>query len=77
MSIYLYYYIYLISLGGFFILLFFSILSFRNNESLEIKPGKNKNSGVMCLIDSFIYLAIALYINYKHRKELKEKDGYM
>ena len=31
----------------------------------------------MCLIDSFIYLAIAIYINYKHRKELKEKDGYM
>jgi hypothetical protein len=77
MSIYLYYYIYLISLGGFFILFFFSILSFRNNEFLEIKDGKNKNSGTMLLIDSLIYLAIALYINYKHRKELKEKDGYM
>ena len=77
MSIYLYYYIYLISLGGFFILFFFSILSFRNNEALEIKLGKNKNSGIMCLINSLIYLAIALYINYKHRKELKEKDGYM
>ena len=77
MSIYLYYYIYLISLGGFFILFFFSILSFRNNEFLEIKDGKNKNSGIMLLIDSLIYLAIALYVNYKHRKELKEKDGYM
>ena len=77
MSIYLYYYIYLISLGGFFILFFFSILSFRNNEFLEIKDGKNKNSGTMLLIDSLIYLAIAFYINYKHRKELKEKDGYM
>ena len=77
MSIYLYYYIYLISLGGFFILFFFSILSFRNNEFLEIKDGKNKNSGTMLLIDSLIYLAIALYINYKHRKELKERDGYM
>ena len=77
MSIFLYYYIYLISLGGFFILFFFSILSFRNNESLEIKEGKNKNSGVMCLIYSLIYLAIAIYINYKHRKELREKDGYM
>jgi hypothetical protein len=77
MSIYLYYYIYLISLGGFFILFFFSILSFRNNEFLEIKDGKNKNSGTMLLIDSLIYLAIALYVNYKHRKELKEKDGYM
>ena len=77
MSIYLYYYIYLISLGGFFILFFFSIFSFRNNEFLEIKDGKNKNSGTMLLIDSLIYLAIALYINYKHRKELKEKDGYM
>jgi hypothetical protein len=77
MSIYLYYYIYLISLWGFFILFFFSILSFRNNEFLEIKDGKNKNSGTMLLIDSLIYLAIALYINYKHRKELKEKDGYM
>ena len=31
----------------------------------------------MCLIDSLIYLAIAIYINYKHRKELQEKDGYM
>ena len=77
MSIYLYYYIYLISLGGFFILFFFSILSYRNNEFLEIKEGKNKNSGTMLLIDSLIYLAIALYVNYKHRKELKEKDGYM
>ena len=77
MSIYLYYYIYLISLGGFFILFFFSILSFRNNEFLEIKDGKNKNSGIMLLIDSLIYLAIALYVNYKHRKELKERDGYM
>ena len=77
MSIYLYYYIYLISLGGFFILFFFSILSFRNNEFLEIKNGKNKNSGIMLLIDSLIYLAIALYVNYKHRKELKERDGYM
>lgn len=77
MSIYLYYYIYLISLGGFFILFFFSILSFRNNESLEIKEGKHKNSGIMCLIDSLIYLAIALYVNYKHRKEIKEKDDYV
>ena len=77
MSIYLYYYIYLISLGGFFILFFFSILSFRNNEFLEIKDGKNKNSGIMLLIDSLIYLSIALYVNYKHRKELKERDGYM
>ena len=31
----------------------------------------------MLLIDGLIYLAIALYVNYKHRKELKEKDGYM
>jgi len=77
MSNYLYYYIYLISLGGFFILFFFSILSFRNNESLEIKEGKHKNSGIMCLIDSLIYLAIALYVNYKHRKEIKEKDDYV
>ena len=77
MSIYLYYYIYLVSLGGFFILFFFSILSFRNNESLEIKSGKHNNSGVMCLIDSLIYLAIAIFINYKYRKELKGRDGYV
>ena len=77
MSIYLYYYVYLVSLGGFFILFFFAILSFRNNEALEIKPGKHNNSGVMCLIDSFIYLGIAIYIYYRHRKELKERDGYM
>ena len=77
MSIYLYYYIYLVSLGGFFILFFISILSFRNNEALEIKSGKHTNSGVMCLIDSLIYLAIAIYIYYRHQRELKEKDGYM
>ena len=77
MSIYLYYYIYLVSLGGFFILFFISILSFRNNEALEIKSGKHINSGVMCLIDSLIYLAIAIYIYYRHQKELKERDGYM
>ena len=69
---YLYYYFYFICLGGFFTLLFFSILSFRNNEFLEIKKGKNKNSGIICLIDSFIYLAIAIYINYKNKKECSE-----
>jgi len=77
MSIYLYYYIYLISLGGFFVLFFFSVLSFKNNEALEIKQGKHKNSGVMCLIDSIIYLGIAIYVNYKYKKDQQEKDGYM
>ena len=72
-----YYYLFLISLGGFFILLFFSIMSFRNNEALEIKTNKNKNSGWMCLIDSIIYLIIAIFINYKHKKELNERDGYI
>ena len=77
MSIFLYYYLFLISLGGFCILLFFSIMSFRNNEALVIKSNKNKNSGVMCLVDSIIYLLIAIYVNYKHKKELSEKDGYL
>ena len=74
MSIYLYYYIYLISLGGFFILFFFSILSFRNYEFLEIKEGKNNNSGFICLLDSLVYLTIAIYMKYKHKRKLKEKD---
>ena len=77
MSIYLYYYIYLVSFGGFIILFFLSILSFKNYKSLEIKSGKHNNSGVMCLIDSLIYLAIAIFINYKYRKELKGRDGYV
>lgn len=77
MSIYLYYYIYLVSLGGFFILFFFSILSFKNNEALEIKENRHNNSGTMCLIDSFIYLGIAIFIYFKHKRELEEKDGYV
>ena len=74
MLIYLYNYIYLISIGGFFILFFFSILSFRNYEVLEIKEGKNNNSGIICLIDSLVYLTIAIYMKYKHKKILKGKD---
>ena len=52
-------------------------MSFKNNEALQIKNSKNKNSGWVCLIDSIIYLIIEIIINYKHKKELNEKDGYI
>ena len=69
-------YIFLISTTGFVVLLIFSIMSFANNESLQIEKGKNTNSGVMLLVNSLIYLAIAIFIKYKQNLARK-RDGYM
>ena len=76
MSNALFNYIFLISTTGFVVLLIFSIMSFANNESLQIEKGKNTNSGVMLLDNSLIYLAIAIFIKYKLNLSRK-RDGYM
>ena len=76
MSNALFNYIFLISTTGFVVLLIFSIMSFANNESLQIEKGKNTNSGVMLLVNSLIYLAIAIFSKYKQNLALK-RDGYM
>jgi hypothetical protein len=47
-------YIQLISLGGFVILLVFSILAFCNVEFFKIKEGKNIDSGIILLIVSLV-----------------------
>lgn len=76
MSNALFNYIFLISTTGFVVLLIFSIMSFANNESLQIEKGKNTNSGVMLLVNSLIYLGIAIFIKYKQNLAHK-RDGYM
>jgi hypothetical protein len=67
----IYNYIIILSLSGFGFLLILSFMAFGNFESLKIKNGKNKNSGIMLLVDSLIYLLIAFFILYKYKKKKK------
>lgn len=53
-------YIFLISGFGFILLLILSILAFLDVESLEIEENRNKNSGIMLLVNSIVYLIIAI-----------------
>ena len=53
-------YIFLISIFGFILLLILSILAFVDVESLEIEENRNKKSGTMLIVNSFIYLVIAI-----------------
>ena len=64
-------YLFTIALSGFIYLLILSFYAFSNTESLKIKKKKHINSGIMLLINSIIYLAIAIYLNYKIRKAKK------
>jgi membrane protein DedA with SNARE-associated domain len=64
-------YLFIIALSGFIYLLILSFFAFSNSESLKIKKNKHTNSGIMLLINSIIYLAIAIYLNYKIRKAKK------
>ena len=64
-------YLFIIALSGFIYLLILSFFAFSDSESLKIKKKKHINSGVMLLINSFIYLGIAIYLNYKKRKAKK------
>ena len=67
----IYNYIIILSLSGFGFLLILSFMAFGNFESLKIKNGKNKNSGIMLLVDSLIYLLIAFFVFYKYKKKKK------
>ena len=62
-------YFFLISFSGYIYLLFLSILSFTNNESLKIASNKHTNSGVMLLVNSFVYGAIALFLKVNQKKK--------
>jgi hypothetical protein len=67
-------YLFTIALSGFIYLLILSFYAFSNTESLKIKKKKHINSGIMLLINSIIYLAIAIYLNYKIRKAKKSTN---
>jgi hypothetical protein len=69
-------YIFLICLSGFGFLMILSFMAFGDIESLKIKKGKNKNSGVMLLVDSLIYLFIGFFVFCKYKKNNND-DGYM
>ncbi len=68
-------YLFIIALSGFIYLLILSFFAFSNSESLKIKKNKHTNSGIMLLINSLIYLLIAVYLNYKKRK-IKKTTNY-
>ena len=68
-------YLFIIALSGFIYLLILSFFAFSNSESLKIKKNKHKNSGIMLLINSLIYLLIEVYLNYKKRK-IKKTTNY-
>ncbi len=72
-----YTYFILIALSGFLYLLILSFFAFLDAESLGIKNKKHNNSGIMLIINSFIYLGIAFFLLYKHKKKQKRREGYM
>lgn len=69
-------YIFIISTSGFFVLFIFSMMSFANSESLQIEEGKKNNSGVMLLVNSIIYLIIAIFVKFKQFKT-NQRNGYV
>ena len=76
MSNFCYTYIMLIAISGFFYLLMLSIYAFSKSECLGIKKKKENNSGIMLIINSFIYLSIAFFLLYKQKKQ-KRREIYM
>jgi hypothetical protein len=75
MTNYCYNYIFIICLCGFIYLFILSIFAFSNSEILRIKNKKHKNSGFMLIINSLIYLGLAIFFNYK-TKQLNKREGY-
>ena len=76
MSNALFNYIFIISTSGFFVLFIFSMMSFANSESLQIEKGKKNNSGVMLLVNSIIYLIIAIFVKFK-QNQTNQRNGYV
>lgn len=66
----LFYYLYLLSLGGFLVLGFFSILAFVNSEGLQIKENRSSHSGILLLTNGIFYLLIALFLKFNQSKFL-------
>ena len=62
-------YLFLISTGSAIILFIFSIMAFFNIEGLKIKSGKYIISGIMLLINSLFYTAIAVFLKIKMNKD--------
>jgi len=69
-------YIFLMCLSGFGFLMILSFMAFGDIESLKIKKGKYKNSGVMLLVDSLIYLIIGFFVFCKYKKN-NNPEGYV
>ena len=61
-------YLFSISIGSAIILFIFSIMAFLNIEGLKIKSGKYIISGIMLLINSLFYTAIAVFLKIKMNK---------
>ncbi len=76
MSNALFNYIFIVSTSGFIVLFIFSMMSFANSESLQIEKGKKNNSGVMLLVNSIIYLLIAIFVKIKQNKA-NQRNGYV
>ena len=62
-------YLFLISTGSAIILFIFSIMAFLNIEGLKIKTGQYIKSGIMLLINSLFYTAIAAFLKIKMNKD--------
>ena len=66
----LFYYLFLLSLGGFLVLGFFSILAFVNSEGLQIKEDRSLHSGILLLTNGVIYLLIAVFLKLNQSRRL-------
>ena len=66
----LFYYLFLLSLGGFLVLGFFSILAFVNSERLQIKEARSLHSGILLLTNGVIYLLIAVFLKLNQSRRL-------
>lgn len=63
-----------ISLIGFFLLLFLSISSFLQVESLKIKIGQSTKTGLVLLISSFVYFIFSVLIWFLSQRKNKKRD---
>ena len=66
--------LYIIFGAGAVILSIFSLLAFINVKSLHIKEGKNFRGGMILLINTLIYGALAYFMNVKIQKINYEEE---
>lgn len=76
MSTVLYLYLFILGCCGFVVLLVLSVMAFCNNEAFEITEDKHMHSGIMLMVNSVVYLIIAIVIKLKYVKD-KKREGYM